>query len=123
MTLAVTLLTGAGLLVRSFEKLSHVDPGFDASRVLTFRVSASFGEERDYTRTIQRINRTLDALNALPGVESAATTLSLSGLHGHVQLEFRRAEGRETSDPPMIAGARYVCDARVMGPRILPSRR
>ena len=88
MTLAVTLLTGAGLLVRSFEKLSHVDPGFDASRVLTFRVSASFGEERDYTRTIQRINRTLDALNALPGVESAATTLSLSGLHGHVQLEF-----------------------------------
>jgi putative ABC transport system permease protein len=108
MTLAVTLLTGAGLLVRSFEKLSRVDPGFDASRVLTFRVSASFGEERDYTRTIQRINRTLDALKALPGVESAATTLSLSGLHGHVQLEFRLAEGRGTSDAPMIADAWLV---------------
>jgi len=108
MTLAVTLLTGAGLLVRSFDKLSRVDPGFDASRVLTFRVSASFGEERDYTRTVQRINRTIDALSALPGVETAATTLSLSGLPGVVQLEFRLAEGRSPADVPMIADARLV---------------
>jgi putative ABC transport system permease protein len=108
MTLAVTLLTGAGLLVRSFDKLSRVDPGFDASRLLTFRVSASFGEERDYTRTVQRINRALDALSALPGVEAAATTLSLSGLPGQVQLEFTVVEGRGASDAPMIADARLV---------------
>jgi putative ABC transport system permease protein len=106
-TLAVTLLTGAGLLLRSFDELSRVDLGFDASRILTLRVSATFGEEPDYTRTVQRINRTLDALRARPGVEAAATTLSLSGLPGQVQLEYRLAEGR-ASDAPMIADARVV---------------
>jgi putative ABC transport system permease protein len=105
MTLAVTLLTGAGLLVRSFDKLSRVDPGFDTSRILTFRISASFGEERDYTRTIQRINRTLDALRAIAGVEAAATSLSLSGLRDKVQLEFRLAEA---PDVPIIADALMV---------------
>jgi putative ABC transport system permease protein len=105
MTLAVTLLTGAGLLVRSFDKLSRVDPGFDASRILTFRISAAFGEEPDYTRTIQRINRTLDALRGVPGVEAAATSLSLSGLRDKIQLEFRLAEA---PDVPMIADALVV---------------
>ncbi|HEY9462964.1 MAG TPA: FtsX-like permease family protein, partial [Vicinamibacterales bacterium] len=108
MTLAVTLLTGAGLLVRSFDKLSHVDPGFDASRVLTFRVSATFGDEPDYNRTVQRINRTLEAVSALPGVEAAATTLSLSGLPGEVQIEFKLAEGREPTEALLIADSRLV---------------
>jgi putative ABC transport system permease protein len=108
MALAVTLLTGAGLLVRSFDKLSRVDRGFDASRVLTFRVSATFGKERDYTRTVQRINRTLDALNALPGVEAAATALGLPGLPGTIQTEFTLREGRAPQDPPMMADAWVV---------------
>ena len=68
--LSVTLLVGAGLLVRSLNALSRVDPGFDPALVLTFRVSGSFGEERDYNRTVQRINRTLDELAGLPGVEA-----------------------------------------------------
>jgi predicted permease len=108
MTLAVTLLTGAGLLVRSFDKLSRVDPGFDASHVLTFRVSATFGEEQDYNRTVQRINRTLEAVSALPGVEAAATTLSLSGLPGAVPIEFALAEERVGTQAPLIADSRLV---------------
>jgi predicted permease len=108
MTLAVMLLTGAGLLLRSFDKLSHVDPGFDASHVLTFRVSATFGEEQDYNRTVQRINRTLEAVSALPGVEAAATTLSLSGLPGEVPIEFKLAEGSDVTAPPLIADSRLV---------------
>ena len=108
MTLAVTLLTDAGLLVRSFDKLLHVDPGFDASHVLTFRVSATFGEEQDYNRTVQRINRTLEAVSALPGVEAAATTLSLSGLPGEVQIEFKLAEARDPTEPLLIADSRLV---------------
>ena len=107
MTLAVTLLTGAGLLVRSFEKLSHVDAGFNTSHVLTFRVSATFGEERDYNRTIQRINRTLDALTALPGIEAAATTTYLPGIPGQDQREFKLVEGRGAATA-MIAEARWV---------------
>jgi predicted permease len=107
MTLAVILLTGAGLLVRSFEKLSRVDAGFNMSHVLTFRVSATFGEERDYNRTIERINRTLDALTALPGIEAAATTTYLPGLPGQDQREFKLVEGRGAATA-MIAEARWV---------------
>ncbi len=108
MALAVTLLTGAGLLVRSFDRLSRVEPGFAASRVLTFRVSAAFGEDRSYDTTVQRINRTLDALSALPGIASAATTTMLPGLPGQYQIEFKLAEGREASESPIIAESRVV---------------
>jgi putative ABC transport system permease protein len=50
--------------------------------VLTFRITGSFGEDRDYTRIVQRINRTLDELTALPQIDAAATTLALPGLPG-----------------------------------------
>jgi putative ABC transport system permease protein len=106
--LSVTLLTGAGLLVRSFDKLSRVDPGFDPTRVLTFRVSASFGEERDYNRTVQRINRTIDALTALPGVEAVATTTQLPGIPGQFETEFTLVEGRAATEPRMFAESRIV---------------
>jgi predicted permease len=66
--LAVTLLAGAGLLVRTASALAAVDTGFEPDRVLTFRISGSFGEDPDYTRTVQRINRTLDELETVPGV-------------------------------------------------------
>lgn len=85
--LSVTLLAGAGLLVRSLDRLSRVDAGFDAAGVVTFRITGSFGEERDYTRIVQRINRTLDELAALPQIEAAATTLALPGLPGGVASE------------------------------------
>ncbi len=45
--LAVTLLAGAGLLLRSFQELGRVSPGFEAARVLTFHVSTSWAETND----------------------------------------------------------------------------
>ena len=45
--LAVTLLAGAGLLLRSFQALGRVSPGFDSSHILTLHVSASWGETAD----------------------------------------------------------------------------
>ena len=91
--LAVTLLSGAGLLLRSVVALSQVDGGFDATHVLTFRISGSFGEEQDYGRTVQRINRTLDELRAMPGVTAAATTTQLPGTPGEFAAEFQLVEG------------------------------
>src|SRR5262245_4792036 len=56
--LSVTLLAGAGLLVRSIDAMSRVDAGFDAERVLTLRVSGQYGVETN-DATVQRINRLL----------------------------------------------------------------
>ena len=50
------------LLVRSLYELSRVNPGFDPSGVLTFRVSGDWSETVDYPRLIQRIDGTLDDL-------------------------------------------------------------
>lgn len=106
--LSVTLLAGAGLLLRSFEKLSRVDPGFDPTRVLAFRVSGNWSESVDWDRLAQRINGTLDELGALPGVQAAATSWSLPGVPVQYQIEFELVEGRSETEPPLIADWRTV---------------
>jgi len=69
-TLAVMLLTGAGLVVRSFNRLQHVSPGFSPSNVLAFRISAQWSERPDAVAARQF--RTLERLKAIPGVTAAA---------------------------------------------------
>lgn len=106
--LSVTLLAGAGLLLRSVEALSRVDPGFDPSRVLAFRLSGNWGETQDRGRLVRRIDVTLEELGALPGVESAATAWSLPGVPRQYQIEFELIEGRSDSEPPLVAEWRTV---------------
>src|SRR5437762_2850095 len=48
--LAVTLLSGAGLLLRSFQALGRVSPGFDSRNVLTFHITGSYGETVDFKK-------------------------------------------------------------------------
>jgi putative ABC transport system permease protein len=79
--LAVTLLVGAGLLLRSFQQLLAVDPGFRPEGVLTFRVSLP---DRTYpTDTAERhfVAALEERLHAIPGVRQAAisTVLPLDG--------------------------------------------
>ena len=57
--LSVTLLAGAGLLIRSIDAMSRAETGFAAERVLTLRVSGQYGVETN-DATVQRINRLLD---------------------------------------------------------------
>ena len=78
--LAVTLLSGAGLLLRSLNELSHVSAGFEPSHVLTFQITGSWGETAEMKTLVQRIDRTLDGLRSLPGVDAAATSGMLPGV-------------------------------------------
>jgi putative ABC transport system permease protein len=74
MALAVLLLTGAGLMIRSFARLQNVDSGFKTENVLTFHLSLP---ERDYTNDAQRavfMNALLDRLRTAPGVSSVAAS-------------------------------------------------
>jgi putative ABC transport system permease protein len=102
--LSVTLLAGAGLLLRSFDALSRVDTGFEPERVLAFRVSAS---NLEFARSDvpARVERTRAGLEALPGVEAAAVSGMLPGVTGRNQQEFTLAEGA-AADVSLIADFR-----------------
>jgi putative ABC transport system permease protein len=106
--LAVTLLAGAGLLLRSFRELGRVSPGFDASHILTLQISSSWGETGDMKALGQRTKRMVDALAATPGVEAAATSMSLPGVPQTFHVEVQLAEGRAETEPKMIAESRAV---------------
>jgi putative ABC transport system permease protein len=108
MALSIALLVGAGLLVRSADALSRVDPGFDPSRVLALRVSANWDEADDRAALVARIDRTLNHLATVPGVEVASTAWSLPGVPRRYQTEFSLAEGRAASEPPVLAEWRSV---------------
>src|SRR5262249_42745183 len=107
--LSVTLLTGAGLLVRSFYALARVEPGFERSGVLTFRMSGSWGESADYPGLVARIDRTIDTLRALPGVEAAATTgWALPGTPTEWQSTFALTEASGDADRHIVSELRVV---------------
>ncbi len=106
--LAVTLLAGAGVLLRSFQQLGRVSPGFDASHVLTFHVSTSWGETSDPKASNQRLKRLLEALGTIPGIEAAASSQALPGAPTTYQVELRMVEGRAPTAPPMSAQSRFV---------------
>jgi putative ABC transport system permease protein len=105
---AVTLLVGAGLLLRSFEELGRVSPGFDPTHVLTLQISGSWGETADMKRLTQRIDTTLDALRAVPGVDAAATASNLPGVPGQQQVEFVMSEGEKDARQKILASTRFV---------------
>ncbi|HEV2419590.1 MAG TPA: ABC transporter permease [Terriglobia bacterium] len=106
--LAVTLLAGAGLLLRSFQELGRVSPGFEASHVLTFHISASYGETLDMKAMTQRIDRTIDSLRALPGVSSVSTSATLPGVPSEYPQEFKVAEGQTDPNHKIVADSRAV---------------
>ncbi len=108
--LAVTLLFGSGLLLRSFDALQRVSPGFEPHGVLTFRVTGNWGETADIKALWRRVDLTLEALRALPGVESAATALAAPGTpFGHA-TELRIVEGEATPASKIFASTRMVSD-------------
>jgi len=112
--LSVTLLAGAGLLVRSFQELSRVDPGFEPSRILSFRISGSYGE--DFASMIPRFELMLSELSSLPGVEAAATSSPVPGvLDDGSGFQFGTVEYEPVS-MPADAETSIVAKSRVISP-------
>lgn len=77
LTLALMLLTAAGLFARSFARLRDIDPGFDASHAAAFRLAlpdVTYPTGIDVARVIAR---TIDALRAQPGVKSVGVVTKL----------------------------------------------
>jgi predicted permease len=103
MALAIVLLVGAGLLIRTFSALHSVAPGFDPHNVLTMDTALT-GSRFDHTAAIDLMTRqALDRIHAIPGVEAAAATSYLP-LEGGLGLGFI-IEGRPLTDGPEHGGA------------------
>ncbi|HYT75996.1 MAG TPA: FtsX-like permease family protein, partial [Vicinamibacterales bacterium] len=90
--LAVMLLVGATLLIRTFVALRAVHPGFQTHGVVTLQTSLA-GTKYDTARGVERLMRDVtERLDALPGVEASAMAVSLP-TEGGVDLPFT-VEGR-----------------------------
>jgi predicted permease len=78
---SLVLLAGAGLLLRSFIRLAHVDKGFDPDHVLTMHIAVSSGRYAEPKREIHYLNQIVESTRDLPGVESVGfiTNLPFSG--------------------------------------------
>lgn len=95
--LALVLLVGAALFIRTFVNLRAVDPGFDARRVLTMNMSLG-GGRFDTAAAVGEVMRAgRERLAALPGVEVAASACCIP-LRGGLGLPFE-IEGRPLDGP------------------------
>ncbi len=70
--LALTLLVGAGLLLRTFRQVQTVDPGFRKAGVLTYNISLPIGPYLDESKRRAFWDQHLERIRALPGVTRAA---------------------------------------------------
>lgn len=87
MALALVLLAGAGLMIRSLSKLWQVSPGFDPHNVLNF--SMTLPSTLKTPEAIRAHWRSInDTLNATPGVEASAMTASAMPMGGDSELPF-----------------------------------
>ncbi len=73
--LALVLLTGAGLALRSFERLMRVDPGFRTAGVLTFNVSLPEATYRSAAAQTQFFREYIDRIEEMPGVVAAGAVM------------------------------------------------
>jgi putative ABC transport system permease protein len=108
--LSLVLLVGATLLIRSFAKLTSVDPGFDAARVLAFQVALPATSYPEDHNRVDFYDRLLARLRGLPGVEAAAMTQTLP-MRGSYVLSFE-IQGR----PPAQPGDEQSASHRVVSP-------
>ncbi|MEE9235387.1 MAG: ABC transporter permease, partial [Candidatus Acidoferrales bacterium] len=107
--LAIMLLIGAGLLIRSFDRLLQVDVGFDTSNLLTMQISLSGSKYREDREQMIFFRQALERIENLPGVESASAIswLPLGGLGSATSFAI---EGR----PELQGGEKPVGEVRAV---------
>jgi putative ABC transport system permease protein len=70
--MALVLLTGAGLMLKSFWRMQHVDPGFDTRNLLSFEVTLPSSRYSDEAARRGFFERVLEGVSTMPGVEGVA---------------------------------------------------
>jgi putative ABC transport system permease protein len=103
--LSLVLLIGAGLAIRSFLKLSHVNPGFDPENVLTVELTLPPLKYEEQDKRRRFVGAVLPEIASLPGVTHAGVThvLPFTGNYVHAVL----FEGRPAAKPSEIPSINY----------------
>ena len=96
--LSLVLLVGAGLLIKSFQRLSDVNPGFDADPVLSATMSLPEVGEGEEQKQAEFFRQALERTAQQPGVESVAVVLPLPFSGSNMNSSFA-VEGRPPSAP------------------------
>ena len=111
LALAVMLLAGAGLLLRSFMKLQAVDPGFKVEQALTFDLTLPDPRYEEDARRVAFFDALMPRLRGLPGVEavSAVMGLPLSGMDFNISFAI-------TGRPPVPPAQQPSMQVRVATP-------
>jgi predicted permease len=105
-SLALILLIGAALLIRSYIALRDVNPGFDPHRVLTMEMSLTGDKYQKTAGVAQLIRDGRERLNAIPGVEASASSCCIP-LEGGFGLPFI-VVGRPLGNSPYTGGAGWM---------------
>ncbi len=107
--LALVLLVGAGLMVRSFLRLQAVDPGFDASNLLTLRVLLPSAKYSDDAKVVAFFRQAAADFRTLPGVRAVSAVSALPFADPGASTDFT-IEGRPVPAP----GNAMYTDVRVV---------
>jgi len=105
-TLALVLLIGAGLLIKSFSRLQDVDPGFNYDRMLTFQISLPPTLYSKPNQITGFFKNAVDRISALPGVKGAGA-ISQAPLAANGPRYIFYAEGRPLPAPNEAPLAAY----------------
>jgi putative ABC transport system permease protein len=139
LALAVMLLVGAGLLMRSFIKLQAVDPGFKVDPALTFDLTLPDARYKEMEQQIAFYDQLLPRLRGLPGVQAASAVmgLPLAGLdfiisfevagrppvppaqQPSMQVRVATPEYFSTLGIPLKRGRMFTEDDRLQSPKVV----
>jgi putative ABC transport system permease protein len=107
--LSLVLLVGAGLMMKSFVRLTRVDPGFNPDRLLVFNIGPA--RSADATQQTSFYRAVVERIKAVPGVQSVGAVSRLPLAGGNSSRSFR-VPGDQQS---------YDADVRVSTPDYLPT--
>ncbi len=106
--LALVLLVGAGLMIRSFSRLQSVDPGFDPHGLLTMRIQLPGAKYKENTQRVAFFREAVERMRSLPGVRAAGVVSFLPFASVGARTDFA-VEGR----PEALPGQEPGTDVRV----------
>jgi len=108
--IALVLLTAAGLMLRSFNQLRHVDPGLDPQGVLTMDLTLPYSSYQSYEDVNRFYHDLLVRIEALPGVTEAAATqrLPLADVGGCAAIFIQDDPPEPDEQPPCVGTAQVT---------------